>query len=65
MESVLRARQRLRQLPRHLKACPTPAAAYARCVCLKEAVLQGECQREYEELTRCLKDAAKKAGTRL
>ena len=65
MESIKRARARLRAYPRLLAACTTEGAAYARCVALKEGeARQGECGREFGEFRRCVQDAAKRLGTR-
>jgi len=65
MESVQKARQRLRQYPTLLIECSAPAAAYAACVLAKENVKQAECDREFQELRQCLRRAARHMGTRL
>lgn len=65
MESVQKARQRLRQYPKLLIECSAPAAAYATCVLAKENVKQAECDREFQELRQCLQRAARHMGTRL
>lgn len=65
MESVQKARQRLRQYPTLLIECSAPAAAYAACVLAKENVKQADCDREFQELRQCLQRAARHMGTRL
>ncbi|PSN40336.1 GPI mannosyltransferase 1 [Blattella germanica] len=65
MESVLKARQRLRRYPEILVECSAPAAAYATCVLAKENVKQLECEREFQEFRHCLQKAAHRMGTRL
>ena len=65
MESVKRARTRLRAYPRLLAACSAEGAAYARCVALKEGeARRAECDREFGAFRRCVQDAAKRMGTR-
>ncbi|KAF0311761.1 NADH dehydrogenase [ubiquinone] 1 alpha subcomplex assembly factor 8 [Amphibalanus amphitrite] len=65
MESLTRARARLRAYPRLLAACSTEGAAYARCVALKEGEAgKGECEKEFVVFRRCVQDAAKRLGTR-
>lgn len=65
MESVSLARQRLRRYPEMMLNCSVPAAKYAKCVVNKDNVKHMECREEFELLRNCLKNAAKKAGTRL
>jgi len=65
MESVLKARQRLRHYPKLLAECSAPAAAYATCVLAKENIKQAECDHEFQELRKCLQRAAHHMGTRL
>lgn len=65
MESVQKARRRLRRYPELLIQCSAPAAAYATCVLAKENVKQGECDREFQELRQCLQRAAHQKGTHL
>lgn len=65
MESVVKARQRLRRYPELLMECSGPAAAYATCVLARENVKQAECDREFQELRQCLQRAARHVGTRL
>lgn len=66
MESVKRARTRLRAYPQLLAACGAEGAAYARCVALKDGEARHrECEKEFSVFRTCLQTAAKKQGTRL
>lgn len=65
MESVLKAKQRLRRYPELLVQCTGPATAYAMCVLAKESIRHAECDREFQEFQLCLQKAARHLGTRL
>lgn len=65
MESVLKARQRLRRYPELLVECSAPAAAYATCVLAKENIKRVDCDREFQEFRQCMQRAAHRMGMRL
>lgn len=60
MESVRKARERMKRFPILLKECHEPATAYARCVAIKENVLKDDCAQEFQMFKNCLISAAKK-----
>ncbi|KAJ9588343.1 hypothetical protein L9F63_018269 [Diploptera punctata] len=62
MESVLKARQRLRRYPELLAECSAPAAAYATCVLTKENVKLKDCDREFQQFRQCMQKAAHRMG---
>ena len=65
MESLSRARSRLRAYPRLLSACSAEGAAYARCVALKDGeARRGECEQQFSEFRRCVQQAARRLATR-
>jgi len=65
MESVKRARNRLKAYPKLAAQCTGVATEYARCVALKENVMKGDCNAEFEAFKKCLMDSAKRMNTRL
>lgn len=65
MESVRKARERMKKFPLLVKECHEPATNYARCVALKENVLKDDCAKEFQVFKHCLSAAAKKMGTRI
>ena len=65
MESVRKARERMKKYPLLFKECHTSATNYARCVALKENVLKDDCVKEFALFKQCLVSTAKRMGTRL
>lgn len=65
MESVSRARARLRIFPRLLAECAAEGKTYARCVAQQDNPQRNDCAKEFEQLSRCVKTAARKHGTRI
>lgn len=65
MESVKRARDRLKAYPKLVANCSTTATDYARCVALKDNVMKGDCNTEFEAFKKCLMESAKRMKTRL
>jgi len=65
MESVKRARDRLKAYPKFVANCSTVATDYARCVALKENVMKGDCNAEFEVFKNCLLKSAKRMKIRL
>ncbi|KAF4528462.1 hypothetical protein B566_EDAN015864 [Ephemera danica] len=63
--SVARARARLRMFPRLLAECAGEGKSYARCVAQQDNPQRGACAREFEQLSRCVRTAAQKRGTRI
>jgi hypothetical protein len=63
MDSVSKARARLRQIPRLLAECSAESGTYARCVMERKDNLQkGDCAKEFQQLAACLRSAGKKHG---
>ena len=66
MDSVAKARTRLRAYPKLISACAVESAAYAACVARAMGdVADGQCNEEFAAFKKCVHQAAKKAGTRL
>jgi len=65
MESIKRARDRLKTYPKLVANCSSLGTDYARCVALKENVMKGDCNAEFEAFKKCLMDSAKRMKTRL
>jgi NADH dehydrogenase [ubiquinone] 1 alpha subcomplex assembly factor 8 len=65
MESVKKAKQRLKNYPLHLAKCSVAGAAYAKCVTLDLNVSQKACDREFQQFKKCLQESAKKMKTKL
>lgn len=64
MESVRKAKERMRKFPVLLKDCHEPATNYARCVALKSNVLKDDCTTEFSLFKECILRSAKKLGTK-
>ncbi len=66
MESVRGARARLSSYPLHLATCAPEAAHYGRCVGehLGE-VRKHQCAQEWSVFMTCVKNSAKKTGSKL
>ena len=66
MESVRKAKTRLSSYPAHLAACTSQAAGYGRCVGehLGE-VKKDQCRKEFEVFMTCVRNNAKRIGTKL
>ena len=57
MESVKKARQRLKNYPKLIAECAIPAKNYARCVTqYMGEVKQNACLQEFTELKNCVKN---------
>ena len=66
MDSVRRARHRLKQYPRLISSCSYEATIYAKCVArYMGEVGKDQCREEFTLFKECVKNAAKKAGTKL
>ncbi|XP_067627637.1 uncharacterized protein [Eurosta solidaginis] len=65
MESVRKAKQRLRNYPLLLGKCADKAAIYAACVTRDLNVQHLICDKEFEEFNACLQKAAKEMKTKL
>lgn len=65
MESVRKANQRMKKFPLVFKECKESASTYARCVAVKDNVLKGDCEKEFQNFKKCLVKAAAKMGTKL
>ena len=66
MDSVRKAKGRLKAYPQLMASCSVQATAYGKCVAEHMGeVKKGQCQAEFEAFKKCVRDAAKKAGTRM
>ncbi|KAK7080342.1 hypothetical protein SK128_025223 [Halocaridina rubra] len=65
MESIKKARNRLRLYPKLIVECGPQATEYARCVALRDNVMKGDCAKEFEAFKVCVQEAAKRMKTRL
>ena len=66
MDSVSKARTRLGRYPALLAACAPQAAAYGKCVgeALGE-VQKNQCASQFQDFMKCVRQEAKRLGTRL
>jgi len=66
MDSVSKARTRLGRYPVLLAACAPQAAAYGKCVgeALGE-VQKNQCAAQFQDFMKCVRQEAKRLGTRL
>ena len=66
MESVRSARARLSSYPLHLASCAPEAASYGRCVGEHlDEVRKHQCAQEWSVFMTCVKNSAKKTGSKL
>lgn len=66
MESVKKAKHRLRQFPKLLFECRELGHVYAACVTSKRNdIKKDECKKEFDRFKACLAEAAAKHNTRL
>lgn len=65
MESVLKAKNRLKLFPKLLGICAAEGAVYAKCVSQTDDPKFHQCQKEFLVFRKCLEEAAKSAGTRI
>ena len=66
MESVRSARARLASYPLHLASCAPEAASYGRCVGEQMGeVKRHQCAQEWSVFISCVKNSAKKTGSKL
>lgn len=65
MESVKKAKQRLRNYPVLIGKCAGPASSYAVCVTRDLDVQKLACDKEFQVFKKCLVDAAKHLKTKL
>lgn len=65
MESVNKARHRLKQYPVLLGKCSSEARIYANCVLKKDSVNLGDCAEEFNKFKNCLTKTAKELKIRI
>lgn len=65
MESVRKAKQRLRNYPILLGKCAETATIYAACVSRDLNVQHKSCDKEFQLFKECLQKASKEMKTRL
>lgn len=65
MESMRKAKQRLKNYPILLGKCAATAGVYAKCVTADFNVQHRACEKEFVEFKQCLERAAKDMKTKL
>lgn len=65
MESVRKAKDRLKSYPILIAKCSSSAAQYAACVTRDLDIQKHACDKEFQEFKKCLVDQAKNMKTRL
>ncbi|XP_032673253.1 uncharacterized protein LOC116845077 [Odontomachus brunneus] len=65
MESLRKAKKRLRRYPNLMAQCYEFASKYAACVLAKSNLEKNACAAEFNELKRCLVKVAASGNTRL
>lgn len=65
MNSVGKAKERLRKYPMLIAQCRDSAGEYAKCVALKANIGKDDCHKEFIKFKACLIDAAKSNKTKL
>ena len=65
MESVNKAKNRLKKYPLLILDCQQQGALYAKCVINNGDIKKNDCLKEFEEFKNCLLKAATKRKTRL
>ena len=66
MESVRKAQARMASYPLHLASCAPEAASYGRCVGEHVGEVQhNQCQAQWSVFITCIKNSAKKHGTKI
>lgn len=58
MESVNKAKHRLKQYPLLLGKCSVEARSYANCILKKDSVTFGECTDEFKKFKNCITKTA-------
>lgn len=58
MESVKKAKSRLKQYPVMLGKCSTEAMAYANCVLKKDSPSFNDCNEDFKKFKNCLRKTA-------
>lgn len=65
MDSVTKARIRLRAYPRLIAECRKEGKVYASCVAAKHDIKLNDCANEFQNFKNCLVISAKKFVTKL
>ncbi|XP_077283715.1 NADH dehydrogenase [ubiquinone] 1 alpha subcomplex assembly factor 8 [Arctopsyche grandis] len=65
MDSVRKARSRLRMYPQLLAKCSESAGVYAKCVTQNSSVKKDDCLKEFENFKTCLIKASKDLKTKM
>ncbi|XP_063995226.1 NADH dehydrogenase [ubiquinone] 1 alpha subcomplex assembly factor 8 [Diachasmimorpha longicaudata] len=65
MNSVNKAKERLRKYPLLLTECRAPAGVYAKCIVEKSNLAKDDCLPEFRKFKSCLVQAAAKNKTKL
>lgn len=65
MDSVLKAKRRLKLFPTYLAECSSEGAVYAKCVVQTDDPKMNQCNKEFDAFRKCLQHAAKKHSSRI
>ncbi|XP_044574559.1 NADH dehydrogenase [ubiquinone] 1 alpha subcomplex assembly factor 8-like [Cotesia glomerata] len=65
MNSVTKARERLKKYPLLFAQCKESAIDYGKCVVSKQNIGKDDCQKEFNKFKSCLVEAARKNKTKL
>lgn len=65
MESVTKARNRLKQYPILISKCSYEAKNYANCILKKDSVNLNDCAKEFASFKNCLTKTAKELKIRI
>lgn len=65
MESVRKAKSRLRQYPVLLGKCSSEAMAYANCVLKKDSVNLNDCSEDFKRFKTCIRKNALELKVRI
>lgn len=65
MESVLKAKRRLKLFPTYLAECSSEGALYAKCVVQTDDPKMHQCEKEFAAFRKCLQSAAKRHSSRI
>lgn len=65
MDSVNKARNRLKQYPLLISKCSVEAKNYANCILKKDNININDCQKEFNSFKNCLTKTAKELKIRI
>lgn len=65
MESVRKAKERMKKFPLLLAQCRVEGSAYAKCVAKYDDIAKDACKEEFIKFKNCLQKAAASMNTRI